>query len=438
VSPAPLSLDELAASLDALGGFEARPLIAVAVSGGPDSLALILLAERWARQRGGGAWALTVDHGLRPESAAEARTLAGWLAARTIPHEILVWAGDKPTSGIQEAARDARYRLLGEWCRAHGCLHLLTAHHREDQVETHLIRRRAGSGIDGLAGMSAVRELSGCRLVRPLLSVPQARLLAVLKEAGQPFLRDPSNLNPAFERARLRAAPDFPDGARLDDVVAELRACAHQRIAREHSLDRLLAHAVALHPAGFGALDPAVLVTADCESAERLLGRVAACVGAARYPPRRARLARLRIGLAARPDRARTLGLCRFVPWRGRLLVLRELSAASAPAYLEPGAHLRWDRRFFVELAPTAPCGFTLGYLGGRGAPAAERITDPAMDRRGRDLPRLVFSVLPALWDEEGLAAVPHLGYRRPGVGVLPRLSFRPATPLTQAGFTVV
>ena len=80
----------------------------------------------------------------------------------------------------------------------------LTAHHREDQTETHLIRRRAGSGVDGLAGMSAVRELAGCRLVRPLLAVPRARLAALLAAEGQPFLRDPSNLNPVFERARLR------------------------------------------------------------------------------------------------------------------------------------------------------------------------------------------------------------------------------------------
>src|SRR5216683_100653 len=207
VGDVPLTVVELAASLDALGGFEARPRVAVAASGGPDSMALVLLAQRWARQRGGEAWALTVDHGLRPESAEEARTVAGWLASRAVPHEILVWAGEKPATGIQEAAREARYRLLAQWCRRHGVLHLLTAHHREDQVENHLIRRGAGSGIDGLAGMSAVRELAGCRLVRPLLAVPRVRLLALLAQEDQPFLRDPSNLNPAFERARLRLHP---------------------------------------------------------------------------------------------------------------------------------------------------------------------------------------------------------------------------------------
>jgi tRNA(Ile)-lysidine synthase len=425
---------ELGAALDAIGGFEARPLIAVAVSGGPDSLALVLLAGKWARQQGGRAWALTVDHGLRPESAAEARTLAGWLAVRAIPHEILVWTGDKPASGIQEAARDARYRLMAEWCRAHGCLHLFAAHQREDQVETHLIRRRAGSGADGLAGMSAVRELAGCRLVRPLLPVPRARLLALLADQGQPFLRDPSNLNPAFERARLRAAPEALGGANGDALVAELRTHGRQRIGREPILDALIAGSVALHPAGFGVLDMAAIARADGETAERLFGRVAAAIGWARYPARRARLARLRASLVAEPSRARTLGGCRFVPWRGRLLVLREVAAASAPVRVEPGARLTWDRRFAADLARAAPSGFVLGYLGQRTAVAPEH---PVGDHAG-NLPRLVHPVLPALWDDEGLAAVPHLGYRRPGVEALPRLSFRPANPLASAGFTVV
>ena len=426
----PLTLPELAASLDAIGGFEARPLIAVAVSGGPDSIALILLADRWARQRGGEAWALTVDHGLRPESAEEARIVAGWLAARAIPHDILVWTGDKPKSGLQEAAREARYQLLEQWCRAHGVLHLSTAHHREDQRETYLIRRRAGSGIDGLAGMSAVRELAGCRLIRPLLAVPRARLRALLEAEGQPFLRDPSNLNPVFERARLRAA-----ASSVGDRIEEIRAYGRRRIAREAALDQALARAVGLHPAGFAAVDASVLVELEGELAERLFGRVAASIGAARYPARRARLARLHAGLTARPDRARTLGGCRFVPWRGRLLVLRELAAASAPVRLEPGANLLWDRRFAVDLAATAPGGFMLGYLGQSGAAAAPK------HRTGRGtggLPPLVHPVLPALWDEAGLAAVPHLGYRRAGVGLLPRLFLRAARPLTQAGFTVV
>ena len=434
MSALPLTVAEFAAALAAIGGFESQPQVAVGVSGGPDSLALVLLADRWARQRGGQVWALTVDHGLRPESAEEARIVAGWLAARAIPHAVLAWVGAKPASGIQQAAREARYRLLADWCRRHGVLHLLTAHHRADQVETYLIRRRAGSGVDGLAGMSAVRELAGCRLVRPLLAVPPARLRTGLAAAGQAFLCDPSNHNPAFERARLRVAAallsDAALAATVAAAVAALCDCGRQRVGRERALDALLARAVALHPAGFAAIDPARLATADREIIERLLGRVALCVGGGRYPARRERLTRLCAGLMAMPERARTFGGCRFVPWRGQFLVLRELAAASPPVRLEPGGCLAWDRRFAAASPAAATGGFTLGYLGAGGG--------PAMERRGGGLPRLVHPVLPAWWDEGGLAAVPHLGYRRAGVAALPHLVFRPTNALMQVGFTVV
>ena len=427
----PLTLAELAAALDAIGGFEECPAVAVAVSGGPDSMALMLLADRWARQRGGRAWGLTVDHGLRPESAAEADTVAGWLAARAIPHRILAWTGDKPASGIQEAARLARYDLLASWCRAQGVLHLLAAHHREDQAETHLIRRRAGSGIDGLAGMSAVRALPGCRLVRPLLTVPRARLAAFLAAERQPCLTDPSNRNPSFERVRLRLAETAAAPERLAGTLADIAACGRLRIAREHALDRLSGEVAALHPAGFAVLDAAALAAAEAETAERLLGRLAASIGGARHPLRRERVKRLRAGLSAQPERARTLGGCRFVPWRGRILALRELAAASPPVRLDPGAALSWDRRFEAALPATAPASVTLGYLGQLNS--ARRGDLPASA-----IPRLAYPVLPALWDCEGLVAVPHLAYRRPGVATLASLSLRPMNPLTQAGFTVV
>jgi len=428
LSNSPLTMDELAAALAAIGGFESRPVVAVGVSGGPDSMALMLLADAWARQQGGIAWGLTVDHGLRPESAAEARAVAGWLAARGIPHDTLVWQGAKPASGVQEAAREARYRLLAEWCRARGVLHLFTAHHREDQWETYLIRRRAGSGPDGLAAMSAVRELPGCRLVRPLLGVPRAPLAALLVAQGQPFLDDPSNLNPAYERARLRLA-QCGSGA-IDGTLTQRQGYAERRIAREVALDALLGRAVALHPAGFAAIDAAMLAAADHDIAERLLARVAACIGGSRYPARRDRVTRLRDELTAMPERARTLGGCRFVPWRGQILVIRELAAASPPLTLEPGETALWDRRFAATLPVDAPGGLTLGYLGQRGESLPECYTG--------GVPRLVHPVLPAFWDREGLVAVPVLGYRRSGVEPVPCVLFRPAHPLSQAAFTVV
>jgi tRNA(Ile)-lysidine synthase len=432
----PLTRAEFAAALAAIASFEIRPLLAVAVSGGPDSLALAILAEDWARQRGGAAWAVTVDHRLRPESGDEVRRLGRWLAARSIRHDVVAWDGDKPASGIQQAAREARYRLLAEWCRAAGCLHLLTAHHREDQAETYLIRRRAGSGPDGLAAMSAVRELSGCRLLRPLLAVPKARLIALLHAEDQPFLIDPSNRDPRFERSRWRG--DDGEGSAVPDpeaIVGRVRARGRERIERERAVDACMARAVALHPAGFAALDLTAALAGPPELADRVLAHVARSIGGARQPLRRERVKRLREALAAVPGRARTLGGCRLVPWRGRILVLREPAAAAAPGRLAPGAWLSWDRRFDATLPSAADRRVTIGYLGAAGAAELDRRAPRA--RRGA-LPRLVHSILPAFWDEEGLLTVPHLGYRRGAAGILPEVTFRPIVPLTHACFTVV
>jgi tRNA(Ile)-lysidine synthase len=421
---------KLDVALAGLGGFEPQPFIAIGVSGGPDSLALAILADRWARQRGGTAWGLIVDHGLRPESAAEAKVVAGWLAGRRIPHEVLPWHGAKPKTGIQEAARAARYRLLGEWCVVHGCLHLLLAHHCDDQAETYLIRRRAGSGPDGLAGMAALREMHGFRLVRPLLGVTKARLVAFLGAEGQPYVRDPSNRNPVFERARIRRSS--ADNS-LAELPREIVANAATRMARERELAALLARTVSLHPAGFAVIDPAPLAAAG-EPGGRALDRVVAVVGRATYPVRRERLARLLTALGETPIRPRTLGGCRFVPWRGRVLALREAARAAPPLGLAPGASALWDARFMVHLPETAPGPVTIGALGAAGVATMPRDAS-AVDN---PLPRLIYPALPAAWDADGLMALPHLHWHRATAACAPVFAFRPSVALFGTGFTVV
>ncbi len=433
----PLTGAEFAAALDAIADFEAAPFLAVAVSGGADSLALVVLADRWARERGGRICALTVDHRLRPESADEVRRLQGWLAARKIRHEVLVWSEPKPATGIEAAARQARYRLLDGWCRERGCLHLLTAHHRDDQIETRLIRRRAHSGPDGLAGMSAVRELAACRVLRPLLGFAKARLAAVLAAEQQAWITDPSNLDPAFERARLRLAGAAAAGSERAVAPGQVDGLGHRRRSRERARDRLLARAVALHPAGFAVLEPEPWRSAPPNIAERALAALAATIGGRCYPPRRQRLVRLRRTLfGSEPGPAGcTLGGCCFRAWRGRILVLREAAAAAGPVSLTPGAVLVWDRRFRVSLAPRARAGALVGYLGPAGVAELDG-RQPALRRS--HLPRLLYPVLPAVWDRAGLAAVPALGYRRAGVGLVPDIVPRPVNSLTTGPFAVV
>ncbi len=222
--PSALSPEQFDAAMAAVGPFESDPHLAVAVSGGADSLALCLLAHQWARTRGGSVSALTVDHGLRAGSRAEAIRAGRWLNGRGIEHVVLTWIGDKPATGIQEAARSARYRLMSRWCAGAGVLHLLLGHHQYDQAETVLMRHRRGSGVDGLAGMAAVVETAAVRLVRPLLKTSPLRLRALLTAAGQPWIEDPSNSDPVHARSRVRAAlSQLADG---EDAVATVTMTA--------------------------------------------------------------------------------------------------------------------------------------------------------------------------------------------------------------------
>ncbi|WP_244434174.1 tRNA lysidine(34) synthetase TilS, partial [Azospirillum sp. B506] len=203
---APVTPEEFARTLAAIGGFEPAPAVAVGVSGGGDSVALVLLLRHWVAERGGTLLALTVDHGLRPESGDEAAAVGQAMARLGVPHRVLRWEGTKPSAGVQAAARTARHRLLGAACAGAGILHLALAHHRDDQAETVLLRLARGSGIDGLAGMAPVRADGAVRVIRPLLGFSHDRLLATCRAEGVDWIEDPSNHNPRFARARLRAA----------------------------------------------------------------------------------------------------------------------------------------------------------------------------------------------------------------------------------------
>lgn len=304
-------------TLARLGGFEPAPFLAVAVSGGADSLALMLLADGWARLRGGVAIGLTVDHGLRPESATEARQVGDWLAARGIPHHILAWQGEKPRTGLQAAARQARYRLLEEFCAGAGILHLLLAHHAGDQAETLALRLAAGSGPTGLAGMASIVERPFCRLLRPLLTVSGGALRDHLREAGQAWIEDPSNRDSRFARVRVRQVL-MAEPARQAALLADAGRHGLARRAQDRAVAGLLARAVLDFPA-----DREMLLDRAClRLAEPALGRQALVhclmhVGGQPYSPRQERLDRLWHKLRAGPlDRPATLGGCLLRPAR--------------------------------------------------------------------------------------------------------------------------
>ncbi len=211
-SEIPLTPAEFAALMAPLGPFEPKPRLAVAVSGGADSLALVLLADGWARARGGAALGLIVDHGLRTESGGEAEQARATLASRGIAALVLRAIGLRHGPALAARARTARYALLRTACAEAGIVHLLMGHHAADQAETVITRALAGSGPAGLAGMAALAEEAGLRLLRPLLCIRPARLRATLAAAGVAWAEDPSNADPAALRSRLRALRRDRDG----------------------------------------------------------------------------------------------------------------------------------------------------------------------------------------------------------------------------------
>src|ERR1700756_1494692 len=183
------------------------PAIVLAASGGPDSIALMWLAARWRRalKRGPRLIAVTVDHGLRTAAAAEARDVKRLARSLDLQHRTVRWSGTKPRTGLPAAARSARYRLLAQAARANGATHILTAHTRDDQAETLLMRMLRGSGISGLAAMARVTERDGVVLARPLLDISKSQLIATLRKAKVGFAEDPTNRDTSFTRPRLRA-----------------------------------------------------------------------------------------------------------------------------------------------------------------------------------------------------------------------------------------
>lgn len=283
----PLTEAEIAALFS---GWKDVPSLVLAVSGGPDSTALMVAAARWrkALARGPELLAVTIDHGLRPQARAEAAAVKRLAGRLGIAHRTLRWTGAKPKTGLQAAARQARYRLLATAAAEIGARHILTAHTRDDQAETLLLRMARGSGLTGLAGMARVTPLPGRRegefaLVRPFLDIPKARLVATLEDAGIPYVEDASNRDPRFTRVRIRAlmpalAAEGLDARRLAQLARRIRRA---EAALEAEVSAAFA-ALSRTPSGETGrivLDRSGFARMSEEIALRLLGRAIVATG---------------------------------------------------------------------------------------------------------------------------------------------------------------
>ncbi|HUV33022.1 MAG TPA: tRNA lysidine(34) synthetase TilS, partial [Devosiaceae bacterium] len=330
-------LGALFAPLEGFGG------VALAVSGGADSLALMAMAARWreALPAAPTITVLTVDHGFRPEAAEEAKRVERYAEQVGLPAVTLKWQGEKPASGLQAAARAARYNMMGEAMEWRDIAVLVTAHHMDDQAETILMRMAHGSGLTGLAGMAAFSEVEGVTVFRPLLGLRRRDLGAVVEAMGWTAADDPSNADPVYERTRWRAAmPQLEalgltverlaqTGARLARADAALSEAADAAYSNLVSADRFGGLHVGLeHLAG---LQPAIRM--------RVLARaIEEAGGAARAP----QLSQVEALEAATGSGAllttTTVGGCRIAVEAGVLVICRELGRLDvAAATLRPG-----------------------------------------------------------------------------------------------------
>lgn len=414
--------------MEAFAPFEFRPVIAVAVSGGPDSLALLLLADRWARGRGGTAVALTVDHGLRAESAAEAAQVSAWAGSRGIAHEVLPWTGDKPRSGIQAAARQARYRLLSEACAERCILNLAFAHHADDQAETVLFRKERGSGPAGLAGMTASRSLGPVRMIRPLLGWPKSALVETCRALGQDYFEDPSNRSDRFARTGLRRRLAGDAGLR-SSALEEASAQAFRRIDDENCLALALGRTAEIRPDGVVFLDPDAFLAVASETRQAVLAAAVRTVGGSEFGAGADAVRRLDQALAGADFAGASLGGCVIRRWRGRIFVCREPKRAAAPLRIGDGKWHRWDGRFLARMAE-AKGVVTVGALG---------FGTYAKLRRSLDgmLPAVAGAGLPAVSVDDRVVAVPPIGWPEGGFAGA-ELRYSPLWPLSPETFTVV
>jgi tRNA(Ile)-lysidine synthase len=270
--------------------FANAPALILAVSGGPDSTALMVLLARWRRRRrrGPALTAVTIDHGLRPEAKREAAIVKKLAKTLGIAHRTLRWLDSKPSTGLQEQARLARYRLLAKAARATGADHIVTGHTLDDQAETVLIRAARGSGITGLRAMAVRTALPGIAgdivVARPFLQLPKARLLATLRQRRVAFVEDRSNLDPRFTRVRLRALMRVLATEGLD---AQRLATLARRLGRADSAIEMAVDAAQGALGALGswpdngalALGRAAFFDLPAEVALRLLGRAIALRG---------------------------------------------------------------------------------------------------------------------------------------------------------------
>ena len=400
----------LDAALDGFGAQSTLPDVTVmAVSGGSDSMALLRLARIWWALAGKRIIALTVDHGLRAESADEARQVAAWCEALGVEHHALKWTHDGQ-GNLSAAAREGRYRLMAEFCKAREIEHIYTGHTMDDQAETVLMRFARGSGVDGLAGMAAETPIWGITLMRPfVLSQTRESLRAILAELKQSWIDDPTNDDLSYDRVKARAL--VKELEPLGVTPALLASLAHRmdlaKRVLQNEADKLANSALTFSPLGFATLDVDALASAELETACRLIGQATTAMSGGGF---RASLQFEEQIVTMARMRAREGGLtqkrCIFRPDGDRFHILREPERC-APMTQSSDKSGIWDMRFSYEIGvEDDQTGLSVGPIGASGLTQIPKEYD-GFSAAWLQAPREARLTAPGLWRGDTLLSAP-------------------------------
>ncbi len=372
--------------------------LGVAVSGGGDSVALLHIAWRWATRLGQQIEAVTVDHGLRTEAAAEARAVADFCARLEIPQTTLRWQGAQG-GNTMATARAARYRLIADWARGRDIGGVLLGHTADDVAETFLMRLGRKAGVDGLSAMDVIFERNGLTWARPLWQRRREALRAYLRRNAVEWIEDPTNEDPSYDRTRARAllAALTPLGVNVTGLTETAHALRMSRSALEHYTAQEAQNHVTEDRGDLlipRRADPPL----HPEIERRLISRGLQWVAGAAYAPRRTTLANLEAALAEDGPRQTAAG-CLVTEDAGSVLrIAREYNAVKDR---RSATTETWDGRWSLD-GPHAP-GLEVRALG-------EGIKD-CRDWRDTRLPRASLMASPAIWQGDVLIAAPLAGH---------------------------
>ncbi|WP_085907203.1 tRNA lysidine(34) synthetase TilS [Kiloniella majae] len=415
--------------------------IGVAVSGGADSMALCLLLRNWVKTKGGELFAVTVDHGLRPESGIEAQWVHARLVAEGIQHDVLTRSlsdEEQEKGSSQVRARKARRDLVAGWCKEKEIFFLALGHHLDDQIETFLMRLVRQSKSDGLAGISMQRQDGAMTLIRPLLSFPKERLIETLKYCGWGWIEEPSNQRADYLRNRIRhQLPSLErQGLRKSSLERITHSLGRIRRSLQKKTDAFIDQRVRLNPVGYVEIDFRESEKFQIEIFQRVLQRTLLTVGGGNYSPKTNKLDRLVQSLIGTEPVKATLAGCEIIKKDDVLFVVRE-NRLVPKLSLTPGQEYLWDNRFFVQVNDEMESdSLILQTLGERGWQDLCAL-HPAVKNVG--VSRFVRYSLPAVYLGDKIITVPHLEYLNPDWidKIRMKMRFEPKNMLIQLPFTV-